>query len=70
MLYKEKEHFEIWNIVVSMLDSDLTDDDPMRNAAMSVMEVTVMETPAFFKACAMRSGIGARLSRSSRFSRD
>ena len=69
MLYKEKEHFEIWNSV-SMLDSDLTDDDPMRNAAMSVMEVTVMETPAFFKVCAMRSGIGARLSRSSRFSRD
>ena len=35
---------------------------PIANAAMSVTEVTVMDTPACFNDLAMRSGIGSCLS--------
>ena len=42
---------------------------PNRNAAMSVMEVTVIETPAFFMVRAILCGTGSDRSTADKFSR-
>ena len=54
---------------MSIVHPLLTEDDPIMNAAMSVTEVTVMDTPACFRAYPTLKGIAALLLSGSKFSR-